>query len=95
MSRYKVEQVVRLLKGEATKQLVKENLHPLAEFCTSDETLTPWADRRWKVFLDADEAIESAIGYVEENPEKEGKPRQHWSFVQPYYGLDEGWTTYY
>jgi len=36
------------------------------------------------VFLDSDEAIQNAIRYVEENPEKEGKPRQHGSFVQPY-----------
>jgi len=80
--RYKVEQVVRLLKGAATKQLLEENLHPLMEYCTPDETVTPWADRKWKVFLDSDEAIQNAIRYVEENPEKEGKPRQHWSFVQ-------------
>jgi len=32
--RYKVEQVVRLLKGAATKQLLEENLHPLMEYCT-------------------------------------------------------------
>lgn len=93
--RYKVEQVVRLLKGAATKQLLEENLHPLMEYCTPDETVTPWADRKWKVFLDSDEAIQNAIRYVEENPEKEGKPRQHWSFVQRYAGLDAGWVTYH
>jgi REP element-mobilizing transposase RayT len=93
--RYKVEQVVRLLKGAATKRLLEEDLHPLIEYCTTDETVTPWADRKWKVFLDSDQAIENAIRYVEANPEKEGKPRQHWSFVQPYAGLDRGWVTYH
>ena len=91
---FKVEQVVRLLKGEATKQLLEENVHPLEEYCKPRETVTPWADRKWKVFLDSDDAIENAIRYVEENPEKEGKPRQHWSFVHPYTGLDSGWGTY-
>ncbi|MFV1964411.1 MAG: hypothetical protein ACC628_03235 [Pirellulaceae bacterium] len=85
----------RLLKGEATKQLLEEHLHPLEEYCTPSEAITPWANRKWKVFLDSDEAIENAIRYVEENPEKEGKPRQHWSFVQPYSGLDPGWVTYH
>lgn len=28
--------------------------------------------------------IVRAIGYVEDNPVKEGKPRQNWSFVKPY-----------
>jgi REP element-mobilizing transposase RayT len=93
--RYEVEQVVRLLKGQATKQLLEENVHPLIDYCKPDETVTPWADRKWKVFLDSDESIENAIRYVEENPEKEGKPRQHWSFVQSYSGLDQGWVTYH
>jgi REP element-mobilizing transposase RayT len=92
---YKVEQVIRLLKGAATKQLLKEKLHPLIEYCSSDETVTPWADGSWKVFLDSDEAIQQAIRYVEENPAKEGRPRQHWPFVQPYRGLDSGWVTYH
>jgi REP element-mobilizing transposase RayT len=93
--RFKVEQVVRLLKGGATKQLIKEDLHPLMEYCTSDETVTPWADGKWKVYLDSNESIENAIRYVEDNPVKEGKARQRWSFVEPYSGLDRGWVTYH
>jgi hypothetical protein len=49
-----------------------------------------WSDRRWKVFLDSEEAIENAIHYVEENPEKEDKPRQKWSFATPFAGLATG-----
>ena len=55
--RYKVEQVVRLLKGEATKQLFEDHLHPLVEYCKPDETVTPWADGKWKVFLDRESRI--------------------------------------
>ncbi len=87
---------VNLLKGEATKQLKKENLHPLAEHVESDGRMpSPWAHREWKVYLDSEEAIEDAIWYVEENPQKEGKPRQDWSFVTPFAGLDKGWVTYH
>ena len=38
---------------------------------------------KWKVYLNLRSDIERAIRYVEENPIKEGKPRQKWSFVAP------------
>ena len=94
--RFKIEQIVNLLKGEATKELVAKELHPLAEFALPNERPhSPWADRKWKVFLDSEEAIDDAIRYVEENPMKEGLPRQEWSFVQPFEGLGSGWVTYH
>jgi REP element-mobilizing transposase RayT len=95
--RFKVEQTVRLLKGAATKQLNVEDLHPLKGYVTSrGDTPTPWADRKWKVYLDSEEAIENAIRYVEENPLKEGLSRQPWPFVRRFSGLDTGgWTTYH
>lgn len=86
---YLVEQIVNLLKGESTRQLVVENLHPLAAWKT--RTGRPpkcWAQNLWKVFLDSEEDIVRAIRYVEENPLKEGKPRQHWPFVTPFCGVD-------
>ena len=93
---YKVEQIINLLKGEATKQLKKEAMHPLTEYSETDGRMpTPWAHREWKVFLDSEEAIENAIRYVEENPLNEQKPRQNWSFVAPFAGLDKGWVTYH
>jgi hypothetical protein len=56
---------------------------------------TPWAERCWRVFLDSEEAIENAIHYVNDNPVKEGKPLQTWSFVTPFAGIATGgWTTY-
>jgi len=39
----------------------------------------------WKVFLDADD-VPRAVHSVEENPIKEGKPRQRWPFVVPHDG---------
>jgi REP element-mobilizing transposase RayT len=94
---YKVEQIVNLLKGEATKALNAESQHPQARFVDANGKLpSMWAERQWKVYLDSEAAIERAIRYVEENPVREGKPPQKWSFVVPFAGLDKaGWTTYH
>lgn len=71
------------LKADATKRLKNAGRHP---FVTADGTDPPpmWARGGWNVFLDSDEAIFRSIAYVEENPGKEGKPRQRWSFVVKY-----------
>jgi len=83
--RQKIEVTARRLKAYATKHLSKENRHPFAEY--ADETgrrPTPWTRREWKVFLDTRDEIQRAIRYVEQNPVKEGKPVQQWSFIVPY-----------
>ena len=94
---YKIEQICTLLKGEATKQLRKEKLHPHASRADASGKLpSMWSEKEWKVYLDSEEAIENAIRYVEHNPVKEGKPAQKWSFVTPFAGIDKGgWTTYH
>ena len=93
--RYNVEYIVGLLKGEATKQLRLEGIHPLAQHRDVAGAIpTPWAARCWKVYLESEEAIESAIRYVQDNPQKELKPMQSWPFVIPFAGLDKGWVTY-
>ena len=94
---YDVEQMCNLLKGEATKQLKKEAIHPQARFIDERGKMpSMWAEGEWKVYLDNEEAIEAAIRYVEGNPVKEGKPTQKWSFVTPFAGLPRGgWTTYH
>ena len=75
---YKVEQICILLKGEATKQLNAESIHPQVKFRDAHGKLpSMWAERQWKVFLDSEEAIEAAIRYVEENPLKEGERRRN------------------
>ncbi len=83
--RYHVEQVVNLLKGQATRQLIREGIHPLAPL-VSPSALTPkvFARGLWKVFLDSEESLRRAIRYVQSNPMKEGKPAQNWSFLTPF-----------
>jgi len=93
---YKVEQMATLLKGGATMRIVRDGRHPLADY-QGDGGRPPkmWAERLWKVYLDSEEQIENAIRYVEDNPEEEGKPRQHWKFVAPFRGLEPGHITYH
>ena len=92
---YRVEQVVNLLKGEATRELVAEGIHPLAAQAGADgKPPKAWSRGLWKVFLDSTEDIAGAIRYVKDNPAKEGLPRQEWAFVTEYEALawarDEG-----
>jgi REP element-mobilizing transposase RayT len=83
--RFKIEQAVNLLKGAATARLDEQALHPLRRYRRSDGRLPPmWTRREWKVYLDDPADIRRAIRYVEENPAKEGKRQQFWSFVSPY-----------
>ena len=94
--RYKVEQIVNLLKGAATRQLIDDKIHPLRDHAKPGKRPPGmWGRHQWKTFLDSDKAIENAIGYVIENPIKESKPRQNWKWITPYAGLDRGWTTYH
>jgi len=43
-----------------------------------------WGDHGWNVRLEDLPAVTRAIGYVNANPEKEGKKRQRWSLVTPF-----------
>ena len=67
------------LKGRATQRLVTEGLW-------SEDQRPVWGGRGWKVFLDTPDDVRRAVAYVEENPVKDGKPRQRWSFVVPFEG---------
>jgi REP element-mobilizing transposase RayT len=83
--RYDIEQVVRLLRQAGTRRLLEDGLHPFAQLRTERGRLPSiWAQDFWKVFLCTEEEILERIAYVEENPLKEGKPRQRWSFVTPF-----------
>jgi len=80
--RSKVEWIVNQMKGAATRQLLEETLHPFAQWRRPDGRVPMcWAAKLWKVYLDSEEDIARAVAYVEDNPLKEGKPRQKWSFV--------------
>jgi hypothetical protein len=72
-----VGQIVGHLKGRATQHLAAEGLWLDAE-------RPVWGKKGWKVFLEMPAEVRRAIAYVEANPEKEGKPRQRWSFVTPF-----------
>jgi REP element-mobilizing transposase RayT len=74
------------LKGAATQSLKEQGLHPFAHM-KDKKGWTPkcFARGEWKVFLDPLD-VPRAIEYVEDNPDKEGKKRQRWSFVVPYVG---------
>jgi REP element-mobilizing transposase RayT len=74
--RFAVETVSTLFKQKATMQLSKEGF----------QLPKLWARGYWKNFIDTEEEMLAAIDYVEQNPVKEGKPLQKWSFVQPYDG---------
>lgn len=81
--RFEVEQVVNLLKGAATRELIQEGIHPLANYQgVKKRPPKAFARGQWKVFLDDDRAIARSIQYVEANPEREGLSRQSWSFVR-------------
>ncbi len=80
--RYKIEYVMGQLKGEATKQLRRDGLDPGGHL---PDARSPWSQRSgWKAFLNTSDEIRRAIQYVEMNPIKEGKPAQHWSFVESF-----------
>jgi REP element-mobilizing transposase RayT len=79
-----VERLVIQLKGDATQQLEREGIHPLAAWKVDGQRVPKcWVRGQWKVFLDPED-VPRAIGYVENNPLKEGKKKQTWSFASAY-----------
>ena len=83
--RYPIEQIASLLKGAATRQLVSEGLHPFGALREKCGRLPhAWARGLWKVFLRTPADVRRAVRYVEDNPAKEGLPRQRWAFVTPF-----------
>jgi REP element-mobilizing transposase RayT len=79
-----IGKIVGHLKSSATKRLIAEGLHPLGNY-SHKRTSAPcmWARNYWKVYIDNDAHLRTAIAYVQKNPLKEGKRLQHWNFVQP------------
>jgi len=82
----KIEQIVGHLKARATQELLAEAMHPLAEYGKPNgQVPSPWTQRKgWVIYLNSNKAIADKVAYTQENPEREGKPRQHWSFVTPF-----------
>lgn len=94
---YRAEHIANLLKGAATRSILRAGIHPLSRYAARDQ-LPPkmWSRRCWAGFLESEEAIEGAIEYVQQNPVREGKRVQRWSFITPFTGLSRGgWLTYH
>ena len=78
-----IDRIVGHLKARATQQLNQQGIHPLAAYRQAGGTIpSPWCRNCWKVFNYSQQHLRDAVKYVEDNPLKEGKPRQHWSFVR-------------
>ena len=83
MGKIDIEQYVIQLKGEATQALVDKGLHPFQDLVPRNARPPKcFARGEWKVYLDPPD-VPRCVGYVDEDPEKEGRPRQKWSFVTP------------
>ena len=79
------EQIIGHFKARATQQLIEEGIHPFQDHRQRDGTIPrAWASRGWKVYLDCVQDILRASQYVEENPLKQGMPRQGHPFVTDY-----------
>ncbi|MEM1304499.1 MAG: hypothetical protein AAGG46_06365, partial [Planctomycetota bacterium] len=85
--RYRPKQVVGHLKRNASQQLAAEKQHPFeASFRQDGKPPSCWGEGSWTVFLDTTDDMHRTIRYVDENPLKEGKPRQRWWFVERFDG---------
>ena len=81
-----IETTTEGIKAKMTAAFNDAGCNPMAPHRNpqTGRTPTPWSRNAWKVFIDDEDHLFQSIRYVEGNPEKEGKPRQRWSFVQPF-----------
>lgn len=83
--RHFVEVMANHIKGDATRRLVAEGIHPF-QGQVGEKGRVPkcFGEGQWKVFLDTEADILRTIKYVEDNPLKAGLNPQRWGFVVPY-----------
>jgi REP element-mobilizing transposase RayT len=74
-----IRQIVGHLKAESTRQLRADGHYTIP-------ATSPWGKGCWVLYLHSSTDIRRAIRYVENNPLKEGKRKQNWSFVTRYVG---------
>jgi len=80
-----IETVVNQMKGTATRNLDAAAIHPhQAQRTKSGRLPKMFARSSWNVFLDSAADIERAIRYVRDNPLRENRPAQQWSFITPF-----------
>lgn len=73
------ERITNRLKGRSS-QLVRQ-LRCLPKATTAVTRVPIWTDGYWVRYVDSVAQMDQVIAYVEENPVKEGLPRQDWSFI--------------
>ena len=77
--------IARRLKACATRFLREKGMDPMqGRVDGAGAPQSPWGSKYWKVYIDNERHLHHAIRYVKQNPLKEGKREQHWSFVVPY-----------
>jgi REP element-mobilizing transposase RayT len=72
----KIRRIIGHLKTRATQHLHQDRL-----WTNSNQPI--WATGGWNVYIDDWRDVPRAIRYAEQNPIKEGLPKQTWSFVVP------------
>ena len=79
----KFKKIVRELKRYGSNRLTRSKKHPLYEYRKQNRGRIPtiWTGGFWKVYIESEQQLQNAIHYVEQNPIKDGKRQQHWSFV--------------
>lgn len=88
--KYSIEQIVRLLRQNATRVLIAEGHHPFQDLIDEDgKPPTCWGEGFRRIFLFDDEGIRRRIKYVKDNPIEAGFKPQHWDFVEQYDSPDE------
>jgi REP element-mobilizing transposase RayT len=87
------EVMAGFLKAEATSELLRHDRHPFASE-SDKKPRSPWSRRHWQSYLDNQAAIDTAIAYTTDNPIREGKARQRWSFISPFQGIESNIVSY-
>lgn len=78
-----IEWTVAQLKRRSGWKLRESGLHPMEQHRTPDGRVhSVWGREFWVVYITEQNHLEAALRYVENNPLKEGKKRQNWSFVR-------------
>jgi REP element-mobilizing transposase RayT len=86
--RLKIETMASFLKGEATRRLVEEGIHPFqGQKGYKDRVPSCFGRKWWVIYKDNEDALLNAIRYAENNPVRAGYSRQEWKCVVKYPGL--------
>lgn len=86
--RHAIETLGNLLKGEATRQLVREEIHPFqGQEGYRGRPPACFGRKWWVIYKDNEEALLNAIRYVERNPTRAGFRPQEWTCVVQYPAL--------